>query len=110
MMRSRLCAGACCSSRGRSMTFMRSSCAWSCGKLEPRKRFERIILAHPRDDMVRQMRRYRVVAIELPVRIVGGKQQHLVGADLVDDVGDALRIRRTIERLRGQADVIAHDR
>jgi hypothetical protein len=34
------------------------------------------------------MRRYRVVAVELPVRIIGRKQEHLVGTDLLDDVGD----------------------
>src|SRR6266700_8249023 len=102
-----------CSSSGRSMTsLMRSSFESKtlCGEREARKGFKRIVGTHARYDTGRQMRRYRVVAVELPVRIIRREQEHLVGADHVDDVGDAGRIGRRVERLRGEADVVTHDR
>ena len=63
-------------------------------ELQPRKGFKRIVGAHARDETGRQMRRHRIVAVELPVRVVGREQEHLVGADLLDDVGDPSRIGR----------------
>ena len=56
------------------------------------------------------MRRHRVVAVELPVRIIRREQEHLIGADLLDHVGDACGIRRAVERLHGDADMVADDR
>ena len=56
------------------------------------------------------MRRHRIVAVELPVRIIRREQEHLVGADLLDHVGDACGIRRAVERLHGDADMVADDR
>src|SRR5882757_1792865 len=113
MIRRRAFAVFSCSSSGRSMTsLMRSSFESKtlCGESKPRKGFKRIVGAHARYDTGRQMRRYRVVAVELPVRIIRREQEHLVGADHVDDGGDAGRIGRRVERLRGEADVVAHDR
>src|SRR5258705_11092577 len=81
-----------------------------CGELQPRKSLKRIIRAHARNQSGRQMRRYRVVAVELPMRIIGREQEHLVRADHVDDVGDAGRIGWSVERLRGDANMVAHDR
>ena len=54
------------------------------------------------------MRRHDGVAVELPVRIVAGEQQHAIGADLVDQILDAGAVGRRVERLRRQADVLAH--
>src|SRR5229473_8354121 len=48
-----------------------------CGEREPRKGFKRIVGAHPRDQACGEMRRYRVVAVELPVRIIRREQKHL---------------------------------
>src|SRR6185503_13463543 len=113
MMRSRLWAATSSARMGRSMTsLMRSSFDFqnSCGELQPRKSFKRVVGTHPRDDAGRQMWRHRIVAVELPVRIIGREQEHLVGADLLDDVGDAGRIRRAVERLHGDADMVADDR
>src|ERR1700736_114732 len=96
MMRSLFFAAASASGSGRSMTsLMRSSLLAKslCGERQPRKRFKRIVGAHPRHQAGGQMRRYRVVAVELPVRIIRREQEHLVRADHVDDVGDAFRIR-----------------
>src|ERR1700687_4813654 len=104
MMRNRLLAEAACSSTGRSMTsLMRSSLGGLCGEAQPRKGFKRIIGTHARYDAGRQMRRYRVIAVELPVRIIGREQEHLVRIDHVDDVGNAFGVGRTVERLGGQA-------
>src|SRR5712664_4590126 len=111
MIRKRLWVEASWSSTGRSMTsLMRSSFLRSCGEREPRKCFKRIVGTHARYDACRQMRRYRVIAVELPMWVIGGEQEHLVRVDHVDDVCNAFRIGRTVERLRGQADVVAHDR
>src|SRR6476661_4190421 len=112
MMRSRLLAASSSARIGRSMTsLMRSSliCSGSCRELQPREGFERVISAHSRNDTRRQMRRHRIVTVELPVRIVGRKQEHLVGADLLDHVSDTGGIRRPIERLHGDADMVAND-
>src|SRR5260370_23168369 len=101
MIRSRLLAATSCSRMGRSMTSLMRSSLFVLGlrgELQPRKGFERIVGTHTRYQAGRQMRRHRVVAVELPVRIVGGEQEHLVGADLLDDVGDSCRVRRTVER------------
>src|SRR6202012_4339530 len=107
MIRRRLLAVASLSRMGRSMTsLMRSSCLI---QFQPRKGFQRIVGTHTRHDALRQMRRYRVVAVELPVRIIRREQEHLVGADLFDDVFDALRVGRSVERLHGDADVVADD-
>src|SRR3954469_2011333 len=78
MMRSRLFAEASCSSTGRSMTsLIRSSFgSGSCGQLKPRKSLQRIVGAHAGDQTGRKMRRDRVVAIELPVRVIGREQEH----------------------------------
>src|SRR5262245_58304500 len=134
MMRSCVAAVASWSSSGRSRTSLMES-SWSClahglirkpvptfalarpfgsghalsRELQPRKGLERIVDAHARHDVFRQMRRDGVVAVELPMRIVRREQEHLVGADLVDDIGDTGRIRRRIERLHGDADMIADD-
>src|ERR1700728_1687103 len=112
MMRSRLCAATSALRMGRSMTsLMRSSLVLcSGGKFQPRKGFKRIVGTHTRNDTGRQMRRHRVVAVELPVRIIRREQKHLVGADLLDDIGNAGRIRRPVERLHGDAKVVADDR
>ena len=69
-----------------------------------------IVRAHARSDAGGQMRRHRIVTVELPVRIVGRKQEHLVGTDLLDHVGDANSIRRPVKRLHGDADMVADDR
>src|SRR6202158_6429598 len=108
MMRNRLLAEAACSSTGRSMTsLMRSSLGGLCGERKPRKGFKRIIGTHARYDTGRQMRRYRVIAVELPVRVIGREQEHFVRIDHIDDVGNAGRVRRAVERLRGQGNNVA---
>src|SRR5438046_158353 len=97
MMRSRVLAVFSCSSSGRSMTsLMRSSFESHTlgGKFQPRKSFKWIIGAHARDQARRQMWRDRIVAVELPVRIIRREQEHPIGADHVDDVGDPGRIGR----------------
>src|SRR5580693_1685867 len=101
MMRSRVFAVASCSSTGRSMTsLMRFSLGSGlCGEFQPRKGFKRIVFTHARNETGGQMRRDRVVAVELPVRIIGREQEHLVGADHVDDVGDALGVGWAVEGL-----------
>src|SRR5262249_35210762 len=48
-------------------------------------------------------------AFEVPVRVVRREQQHLIGTDLVDDGLNQRLVRRIIERLRRQADVLAND-
>src|ERR1700676_1432283 len=101
MIRSRLLAATSCSRMGRSMTSLMRSSFDSlymlehdlfgkpvptfpdhalCRELHARKGFQRVFFTHARDDTLRQMRRHRVVAVELPVRIIGRKQEHLVGA------------------------------
>src|SRR5580704_10973369 len=126
MMRSRLWAVCSSLDNGRSMTsLMRSSLILandlfrktgfhffgSCASIQfqPRESLQRIVRAHARYDVRRQMRRQRIVAVELPVRIVGREQEHFFRADLLDDVGDAARIARTVERLHGDADMVADD-
>src|SRR5438309_9697551 len=102
MMRSRVLAVVSCSSSGRSMTsLMRSSFESHTlgGKFQPRKSFKRIIGAHARDQTRRQMRRDRIVAVELPVRIIRREQEHPVGAEQFEDVGGAGRIARCVEGL-----------
>src|SRR5882724_13174529 len=110
MIRKRLLAEASWSSTWRSMTSLMRSPLRSCGEREPRKGFKRIVGTHARYDTCRQIRRYRVIAVELPVRVIGGEQEHPVRIDHVDDVGNAFRIARAVERLRGQANVVTHDR
>src|SRR6476619_5308364 len=103
MMRSRLFAAASCSSSGRSMTsLMRSSFGGLCGEAQPRKGFKRIVGTHARNDSGRPIWRYRVVAVELPVRVVRRKQEHLVASDHVDDLGNTLCVGRAVERLHGK--------
>src|SRR5919204_16351 len=46
-------------------------------QLKPWKGFERVVGAHARDETLRQVRRHRIVALELPVRIIGREQEHL---------------------------------
>src|ERR1700749_84974 len=113
-MRSRVAAVASFSRTGRSMTsLMRSSYfVWrmiffekpvstfsdhALIELQPREGFQRIVGAHARPDGLRQRRRGGIVAAELPMRVIGREQEHLVGADLVDDVGDAGRVGRSVE-------------
>src|SRR5579872_5241507 len=48
------------------------------GERKPRKCFKRIVGTHARNDLRRQMRRYRVITVELPVRIIGCEQEHPV--------------------------------
>src|ERR1700722_1732636 len=99
MIRKRLLAEASCPDTGRSMTsLMRSSFEKLCGEREPRKGFQRIVRTHARNNTRGQMRRYRVVAVELPVRIIRREQQHPVRVDHIDDVGDAGGVGRTVER------------
>src|SRR5712664_4049108 len=50
-----------------------------------------------------------IVAIELPMRVIGGKQQEFVRAQMIDDTADDVRGFRRIERLHGQAEMIAED-
>ena len=45
----------------------------------------------------------RVLVVEMPVRIVGGEQQHVVGADLLDDALQLVALaaaRRTAATVR----------
>src|ERR1700724_1303235 len=53
--------------------------------------------------------RHDVVAVELPVRKVGRKQQHVVGLHVLDQFCHRGRIVRAVEWLDGQPDVIAHN-
>src|SRR5437879_6357452 len=103
MMRSRVAAVFSCSRIGRSMTSLMLTSLSSRVELQSRECFKRIIGAHARDETLRQVRRHGIVALELPMRIVGRKQEHLFRADLVDDVFHASRIRRRVERLHGDA-------
>src|SRR5258707_5647500 len=104
MMRRRLFAVTSCSSRGRSMTsLMRSSLGGLCGEAQPRKGFKRIVGTHARYDTGRQMRRYRVVTVELPVLVIGGKQDHLVAVAQVDIDRTALGIWHALERMLCQS-------
>src|SRR5579883_823288 len=70
------------------------------GQRKPRKGFKRVVGTHARDDAGWQIRRYRVITVELPVRIIGRKQEHPVRTDHLDDIRDAGRIGRSIEGLR----------
>src|SRR3954447_21827159 len=107
-MRSREAAGFSSSRSGRSMTsLMRNS--GLVGERQPRKRLQRVVDAHLRDNAIRKVRRDRIVAVELPVRIVGREQEHLFRADLVDDLLDASGVARRIKRLHGDAEILAND-
>src|SRR6266436_9487106 len=50
-----------------------------------------------------------IVALELPMRVVGGKQQELVGAQMIDDTAHDVGGFRRVERLHGQAKMITED-
>src|SRR3982075_728526 len=102
MIRRRLLVEASCSSAGRSMTSLMRSSLTLGGEREPRKGFERIIIAHACHQAFGQMRRDGVVAVELPMRIIGGEQEHPVRADHLDDVGNPGRVGRAVERLGGK--------
>src|SRR5690349_2832657 len=60
-------------------------------------------LAH---EAIRQVVWQCIAAIEVPVRVVGGEQQHLVRADLLDESLQLIGARRCIERLDGQAHML----
>src|SRR5882724_3776736 len=83
--------------------------SYSRVEFQSRKGFKRIVGAHARDETFWQARRHRIVALELPVRVIGREQEHFLRADLVDDILDSGRIRRRIERLHGDAKVLADD-
>src|SRR5215475_14851129 len=57
----------------------------------------------------RNSSRHALIAIELPVGKVRGIEQYSIGAQMVDRPLHLVRIGRRIERLDGQADVVAHD-
>ena len=42
---------------------------------------------------MRESRRQHLVAVELPMRIIGREQQHLVAAELVDHAFELRRVR-----------------
>ena len=55
------------------------------------------------------MRRHRVGALVVPVRVIGREQQHAVRADLLAQLLDAVLVGRGIEWLDCQAEVVADD-
>src|SRR6185437_15025897 len=59
--------------------------------------------------LCRQAFGQHVAALELPVRIVGREQDHVLGADMVEDALEPSLLRRFIHRLQGEAYMIAHD-
>ena len=59
---------------------------------QPRIGVERIVDQHFLDCAPAQPVRQDVLAVELPVRIVGREQQELVGADVLDDARQHLRL------------------
>src|ERR1700731_3436314 len=56
-----------------------------------------------RHDLAGEVRRdalgQEIVAVELPMRVVGGKQQQLVGPQMIDDAADDVGGIRGVERL-----------
>ena len=50
-----------------------------------------------------------VVAIKLPVRVIGGKKQEFIATKMIDDTVDNVGGIRRIEGLHGQAKMIAED-
>src|SRR4051812_23574566 len=80
--------------RSRTVTFIGSSPSYrrrASVLRQSRVGFQRIIDADLACQVGRQASRQRVVAVEMPVRIVGGEQQHPVGAELFED-GEELRL------------------
>src|SRR6478672_9753160 len=69
--------------------------------------FQRIVDQDLAQQMIGQAVGQRVLVVEMPVRVVGGEQQHLVGTDLLDDALQLIGARWRIERLDGQAHVFA---
>jgi hypothetical protein len=53
--------------------------------------------------------REHLVAVELPVRVVGRKQQQRVRIEMVDQAADEVGRIRGIERLDGGAEMVAED-
>src|SRR5262245_32930669 len=86
----------------------RSSIRPIWGLLEPRIRCDRVVDKHLGKQWRGEAVRHGPVALELPVRIVGREQEHLVGVYHFDDAHDSLGIWR-IERLGGEPYVLAHD-
>src|SRR5262249_6193159 len=54
-------------------------------------------------------RRQRVVAVELPVGKIRGVEQYIIRTHVVDHPFDQFGRVRRVERLDGEADVVAHD-
>ena len=54
-------------------------------------------------------RRYGLVAVELPVRIVRGVEQHGIGTQMIDHPFHLIGLGRRVERLDGEADMVAND-
>src|SRR5262245_5501304 len=54
-------------------------------------------------------RRHGLVAVELPMREVGSVEQYGVGTQMLDQALHAVGIGRSIERLGGEADMVAND-
>src|SRR5258706_1485351 len=50
-----------------------------------------------------------IIVVELPMRVIGGKQQEFVRAQMIDDTADDVGGFRRIERLHGQTEMIAVD-
>src|SRR5262249_28221276 len=81
----------------------------SCALLEPRVGLKRIV---DRDLLLQRRRkalRHHLVAVELPMRKIRGVKKDVVGAQMLDGALDGVGIGRRIERLDGQAEMVAND-
>src|ERR1700730_4830254 len=60
-------------------------------------------------EVARNARGEEIIAVELPMRVVGGEQQELVRTQMIDHAADDVGGIRSVERLDGQAEMVAEN-
>src|SRR5262245_8177752 len=98
-------AGAC----GCSSTSAIAASPSSSRRLQAWKSLQRIFATHAVHEACRKSSWNRRIAVELPVRIITGKQQHPIRADLVQELFQICLCGWRVKRLRGEPHVITHD-
>src|SRR5271163_1730622 len=77
--------------------------------VEPLVGRQGIVHKHLRKEGLRQAGGNRVGSLEVPVRVVGRKQQHFVGTDFIDDGLSLGLFGWVVERLDREPHVVADD-
>src|ERR1700730_1299475 len=60
-------------------------------------------------EVPRNAGREEIIAVELPMRVVGGEQQKLVRTQMIDHAADDVGGIRSVERLDGKAEMVAEN-